>query len=267
MTIHASWRRAAAVLAAAAAMLAAGCAPQPSVQVTQPASRDGTVESIQTQQVQKVPERPEWTKKDKLAFEREMLGLYVSDHPLSGMEAALRGAAETGVAALHGEEVEDGRVVTVAGLITSVTRKVNKKGDVYAIVSLEDLEASVEVMVFPKTMAQIGHLLVEDAVVITTGRVDKRDETAKFIPRELELFEPQVDEHPPLRLHLPPSRLDNATIDRLQELIGDFPGDSEVHILLGDKQVLRLSDDHLVDTRTGLIGELRALLGHESVVL
>ncbi len=72
---------------------------------------------------------------------------------------------------------------------------------------------------------------------------------------------------PPLRLHLPPSRLDNATIDRLQELIGDFPGDSEVHILLGDKQVLRLSDDHLVDTRTGLIGELRALLGHESVVL
>ena len=87
------------------------------------------------------------------------------------------------------------------------------------------------------------------------------------VARELELFEPQLDEHPPLRLHLPPTRLDDATIDRLQELIGDFPGESEVHILLGEKQVLRLSDDHLVNTQSGIIGELRALLGHEAVVI
>jgi hypothetical protein len=76
-----------------------------------------------------------------------------------------------------------------------------------------------------------------------------------------------VDENPPLRLHLPPARLDDDTIDRLRELFGDFVGESEVHILLGDKQVLRLSDDHLVDTKSGLIGELRALLGHDAVVL
>lgn len=207
----------------------------------------------------------EFDKKHRLAFEKEMLGLYVSDHPLLGAEQALKRKVDCTILELG--DLDDGTQRTVGGVITGLQRKWTKKGDLMAVFVLEDLQGSVEVMVFPKTMAQIGHLLVEDAVVITTGRVDKRDETAKFIPRELELFEPQVDEHPPLRLHLPPSRLDNATIDRLQELIGDFPGDSEVHILLGDKQVLRLSDDHLVDTRTGLIGELRALLGHESVVL
>jgi len=207
----------------------------------------------------------EFDKKHRLAFEKEMLGLYVSDHPLLGAEQALKRKVDCTILELG--DLDDGTQRTVGGVITGLQRKWTKKGDLMAVFVLEDLQGSVEVMVFPKTMAQIGHLLVEDAVVITTGRVDKRDETAKFIPRELELFEPQVDEHPPLRLHLPPSRLDNATIDQLQELIGDFPGDSEVHILLGDKQVLRLSEDHLVDTRTGLIGELRALLGHESVVL
>ncbi len=212
----------------------------------------------------KIPD-VEFDKKQRLAFEKEMLGLYVSDHPLLGAEQALKRKVDCGVLELN--DLEDGTQRTIGGVITGLQRKWTKKGDLMAVFTLEDLQGSVEVMVFPKTMAQIGHLLVEDAVVITTGRVDKRDDTAKFIPRELELFEPQLDEHPPLRLHLPPTRLDDATIDRLQELIGDFPGESEVHILLGEKQVLRLSDDHLVNTQSGIIGELRALLGHEAVVI
>ncbi|UDY35992.1 DNA polymerase III subunit alpha [Dermatobacter hominis] len=212
----------------------------------------------------KIPD-VEFDKKQRLAFEKEMLGLYVSDHPLLGAEQALKRKVDCNVLELN--DLEDGTQRTIGGVITGLQRKWTKKGDLMAVFVLEDLQGSVEVMVFPKTMAQIGHLLVEDAVVVTTGRVDKRDETAKFIPRELELFEPQLDEHPPLRLHLPPSRLDDDTIVRLQELIGDFPGESEVHILLGERQVLRLSDEHLVNTQSGIIGELRALLGHESVVL
>ena len=212
----------------------------------------------------KIPD-VEFDKKQRLAFEKEMLGLYVSDHPLLGAEQALKRKVDCTVLELN--DLDDGTQRTIGGVITGLQRKWTKKGDLMAVFVLEDLQGSVEVMVFPKTMAQIGHLLVEDAVVITTGRVDKRDDTAKFIPRELELFEPQLDEHPPLRLHLPPTRLDDATIDRLQELIGDFPGESEVHILLGEKQVLRLSDDHLVNTQSGIIGELRALLGHEAVVI
>ncbi|MFZ4516762.1 MAG: DNA polymerase III subunit alpha [Microthrixaceae bacterium] len=207
----------------------------------------------------------EFEKKQRLTFEKEMLGLYVSDHPLLGAEQAL--GRKTDCTLMDLVDAEDGAHRRIGGVITNLQRKWTKKGDLMAVFTLEDLQSSVEVMVFPKTMADIGHLLADDAVVLLTGRVDKRDDTPKFIPRELELFEPLSDERPPLRLHLPPTKLTEATVDRLKELFVDFPGESEVHILLGERQVLRLPDDVLVDVRSGLVGELRALLGHEAVVI
>jgi DNA polymerase-3 subunit alpha len=207
----------------------------------------------------------EFDKKLRLTFEKEMLGLYVSDHPLLGAEQALKRKVDCTLAELA--EVDEGAQRTVGGVITGLQRKWTKKGDLMAVLTLEDLQGTVEVMVFPKTMAQVGHLLADDAVVLITGRVDKREDTVKFIPREVELFEPMADMTPPLRLHLPPARLDDAMVDRLKELFADFPGESEVHILLGERQVLRLPDQFLVSTRSGLVGELRALLGHEAVVV
>jgi DNA-directed DNA polymerase III PolC len=212
----------------------------------------------------KVPD-VEFDKKQRLTFEKEMLGLYVSDHPLLGAEQALKRKVDCTLAELV--EVDEGAQRTVGGVITALQRKWTKKGDLMAVFTLEDLQGTVEVMVFPKTMAQIGHLLADDAVVIVTGRVDKRDDTPKFIPREVELFEPLAEGTPPLRLHLPPSRLDDAMVDRLKELFADFPGEAEVHILLGERQVLRLPDQFLVSTQSGLVGELRALLGHDAVVV
>ncbi len=207
----------------------------------------------------------EFEKKQRLTFEKEMLGLYVSDHPLLGAEQAL--GRKTDCTVMELADADDGAQRRIGGVITNLQRKWTKKGDLMAVFTLEDLQSSVEVMVFPKTMGEIGHLLADDAVVLLTGRVDKRDDTPKFIPRELELFEPLSDERPPLRLHLPPTKLTEATVDRLKELFVDFPGESEVHILLGERQVLRLPDDVLVDVRSGLVGELRALLGHEAVVI
>lgn len=207
----------------------------------------------------------DFDKKQRLVFEKEMLGLYVSDHPLMGAEAALRRKVDCTLGDLV--EVEDGSRRTVGGVITNLQRKWTKKGDLMAVFTLEDLQGSIEVMVFPRTMAEIGHLLEDDAVVILGARVDKRDETPKLIATDLELFEPMADGEPPLRLHLPPTRLTDQTLGRLKELFLDFPGDSEVYICVGERQVVRLPDDFTVSTRTGLVGELRALLGHESVVV
>jgi DNA polymerase-3 subunit alpha len=207
----------------------------------------------------------EFDKKQRLTFEKEMLGLYVSDHPLMGAEQALK--RKTDCTLLELADADDGAFRTVGGVITNLQRKWTKKGDLMAVFVLEDLQGSVEVMVFPKTMADIGHLLADDTVVILTGRVDKREDTPKFIPRELEVFEPLADVRPPLRLHLPAGRLTDDTVQRLKELFADFPGESEVHILLGERQVLRLPDEFLVSTRSGLVGELRALLGHDAVLV
>ena len=211
-----------------------------------------------------IPDR-DFDKKLRLAFEKEMLGLYVSDHPLLGAEAALRKKVDCSVLELS--EVEDGSRRTVGGVITGLQRKWTKKGDLMAVFTLEDLQGSVEVMVFPRTMSEIGHLLADDAVVILGARVDRRDETPKLIAGDIELFEPLAEGEAPLRLHLPPSRLTDQTVERLKELFLDFPGESEVYILLGDRQVVRLPEQYSVSTRTGLVGELRALLGRESVVV
>jgi len=207
----------------------------------------------------------DFDKKQRLIFEKEMLGLYVSDHPLLGAESALRKKTDCSVADLF--EVEDGSRRTVGGVITGLQRKWTKKGDLMAVFTLEDLGGSVEVMVFPRTMTEIGHLLADDAVVLLGARVDKRDDTPKLIATDIELFEAMPDTDPPLRLHLTPTRLTDETVDRLKELILDFPGDSEVLLLLDDQHVLRLPDQYTVSTRSGLVGELRALLGHEAVVV
>src|SRR5699024_1161794 len=135
-----------------------------------------------------------------------------------------------------------------------------------AVLTLEDLQGSVEVMVFPRTMSDIGHLLDEDAVVIVKGRVDKRDDQAKFIAMDLEVFDGVADGAPPLRLRLAPNRLDPATVDELKTLLTRFRGESQVFLHLADDKVLRLPDQYCVETDTSLIGELRVLLGPSAVL-
>jgi DNA polymerase-3 subunit alpha len=207
----------------------------------------------------------DFDKKLRLTFEKEMLGLYVSDHPLLGAETALRKKVDCSVPELY--DVEDGSRRTVGGVITGLQRKWTKKGDLMAVFTLEDLQGAVEVMVFPRTMAEIGHLLADDTVIILGARVDGRDDTPKLIATDIELFEPLAEGEPPLRLHVAPTRLTDDTIDRLKELFLDFPGESEVYILLDERQVVRLPEQYTVSTRSGLVGELRALLGQDAVVL
>ncbi len=212
------------------------------------------------------PSIPEvdFPKKERLAHEKEMLGLYVSDHPLFGLERLIARKADATVADL--EELEDGARRTIGGVITALQRKWTKKGALMAVFTLEDLQGAVEVMVFPKTMEAIGHLLEEDAVVLLGARVDRRDDTPKLIASDIEPFEATPEGTPPLRLALQPNRMTEPTVAKLKELFADFPGEAEVHILLGDKRVLRLPDDFLVDTNSGLVGELRVLLGSDAVL-
>ena len=105
-------------------------------------------------------------------------------------------------------------------------------------------------------------------MVICQARVDHREDQAKLIVRDVEVFEVSVDTNPPLRIQLHPNRMTDDVVDHLRALLVEFPGDSEVYIHLGERQVVRLPDQFMVDTRTGgLVSELRVLLGAEAVVL
>ena len=109
----------------------------------------------------------EWDKQTLLAFERDMLGLYVSDHPLFGIEHVLAQHADTPISRLLGEDPpKDRSQVTIAGLVTSLTLKRNKKGELWAIAEVEDLEGSVEVLFFAKTYMTVSTMLNTDTVCV-----------------------------------------------------------------------------------------------------
>jgi len=207
----------------------------------------------------------EFEKKQKLAFEKEMLGLYISDHPLKGLERQLARKCDAQI--LDIAELEDGDFKMVGGVVTALQRKWTKKGDLMAVFVLEDLGGSIEAMVFPRTMSEINHLLNDDAIVVCKVRVDKRDDLPKLIIMELDLFDAEVsDTADPVNIQLPERGLPDDKFTALRELLAEYPGKSEVFIYLGEVQY-KLPGDMRVNSRSGLVGELRVLLGPDAIRL
>jgi DNA polymerase-3 subunit alpha len=206
----------------------------------------------------------EFAKRERLSFEKEMLGLYVSDHPLMGAEASLRRRCDGRLTDLA--EMDDGTIRTFGGVVTGLQRKWTRKGDLMAVFVLEDLQTAVEVMVFPKSMTDHGHKLADDAVVTVRARVDARDDQPKLIAMEVEPFEPMSGEAFPLRVKVAPAALSEGLIDDLKRLLGEHPGDSPVLLHLGEQKVLRLPEAWTVDVAPGLLAELRVLLGPTAIL-
>ncbi|BAN02276.1 DNA polymerase III subunit alpha [Ilumatobacter coccineus] len=213
-----------------------------------------------------IPENMEFDKSEKLRFEKEMLGLYVSDHPLFGVEAALRRKVEHNLIDLP--NMEDGAAVVVGGIITNLARKFTKKGDQMAVFVLEDLDASIEVTIFPRTLAEQGHKLEDDLIVSVKGRLDRRDESRFGIIGQTITVLQGLDDGPaaPLRLRLPASSLDELKVQRLKRILNEHPGESVVMVDLGQGKILKLADEFRVDLDRS-VGELRMAFGHEAVLL
>ncbi|MEM9565864.1 MAG: DNA polymerase III subunit alpha [Actinomycetota bacterium] len=208
----------------------------------------------------------EFEKSQRLAFEKEMLGLYVSDHPLMGLEGALKRKADDTIAELA--DTEDGNMVTVGGVVTGLQRKWTRKGDLMAVLVLEDLTDSVETMVFPRTFADYGHLLEDDRIVVIRGRADGRDDQPKLMAQSIEVLDvDSLGSAAPLQLAIRPNQLSDTLIDRLKTILVEHRGPSPVVIHLSEHKSVRLSDEYCVDTSNGLVPELRVLLGAEAIAV
>ena len=133
-----------------------------------------------------VPDLPDWDKRTKLA-EREMLGLYVSDHPLQGLEHILAAERDMGIGELLADDGPRESTVTIAGMITNITRKTTRRGDIWAVITVEDLEASIEVLLFPKAYEMVSTVLATDTVVKIKGRVKVEDDVVSLNASELSL--------------------------------------------------------------------------------
>jgi DNA polymerase-3 subunit alpha len=198
-----------------------------------------------------------------LAQEKEMLGLFVSDHPLLGVEGLLARMTDVPISALA--DRPQGDVVTIGGMVAAITKKVTRRGDVMMLLYMEDLAgAAVEVLVFPKTVEQCASMLRPDAILLIKGRTDRdaRDDSAKLVA--MEIHEPKLGDDQPLVIKLPVDSCTHNTVELLKEVLSNHPGSTHVFLHLDRQEkttVLRLGSQFWVDTTNGLHAELKALLG------
>ena len=207
----------------------------------------------------------EWETKHKLALEREMLGLYVTGHPLDGVEHLLADMSDSSVPKILEGQVKSGTQVSIGGLLTSVERRVTKQGLPWANARLEDLTGGVEVLFFPKTYAVFGMEVADDAIVLLRGRVNEREGRLSIIVNDLVL--PDVSaagESRPVAVSLPTRLCTPDRVTALKQVLTRHPGTSDVHVRLvsGEKiSTFKLDDRLRVEPSSALMGDLKALLG------
>jgi DNA polymerase-3 subunit alpha len=206
--------------------------------------------------------------KDMLLLkEKEMLGVYVSDHPLLGVEGLLARMCDCSIAALA--ERQPGEIVTIGGMVTSFNKRVTKNGGILVLMHMEDLGgATVEILVFSRVYEQFAPLLRPDAILLMKGRVDRdvRDDSVKFMA--LEVKEPKLGENLPLTISMPIDACTEKVVESLKEVLSGHPGSTQVFLHLGGGKkttTLRLGSEFWVDTSRGLHAELKALLGPQAL--
>ncbi len=217
-----------------------------------------------TEAEEQVPERPEWAKKDKLAFEREMLGLYVSDHPLAGLEVALAKHASTTVNEINNPDANfDGEIVTVAGLITSVQHRVAKSGNQYGMITVEDFTGEIQVLLMGKSYLEFGPILQNDAIASVRGKVNARDDGMSMHAYGVSLPEvEQAEIGAPISITVQDRRATEKTMRELKELLGRHPGQNEVRLRLLTPTAVRVFElPHLVSVTSSFFGDIKGLLG------
>ncbi len=209
----------------------------------------------------------EYERAEKLRHEKEMLGLYVSDHPLNGLERQLAERVDFGIAAVV-ESPPDGRSVWLGGVVVNVEQRFTRKGDRMMILQLEDLSGSIELIVFARTLAKSDVNVVADELYLFNCRISKRaDEEMRAIV--IGIKKPNLStDAAPMRLRAPVSHVTEAVVGRLNAALRSHPGHSDVylHLLNGHREtVLRLGVT--VEARPGLYGELKSILGRDAILV
>ncbi len=212
----------------------------------------------------KVPD-DEWEDKHKLALEREMLGLYVSGHPLNGVAHLLAAQVDTQIPAILDGDVANESQVRVGGILASVNRRVNKNGMPWASAQLEDLTGGIEVMFFPHSYSAYGAEIADDVVVLINAKVAIRDDRISLIANELVVPDfSNAQPNRPLAVSLPTRQCTHDKVSALKQVLARHPGTSQVHLRLisGERiTTLELDASLRVTLSPALMGDLKALLG------
>ncbi len=212
-----------------------------------------------------IPDLDDWDKMTLLGHERDMLGLYVSDHPLMGLEHVLSQGTDCTIGQLMlDEERADGSTLTISGLVTSVQRKMTKRGDAWAMITLEDLDGAIDVLLFPSAYQLAAPHLSEDAILTVRGRLSRSKDQPEIHGQEITV--PDLSDGPsgPVVISVPSTRCTPPVVEQLREVLSTHPGLTEVQLRLLAREattVMRLDDRLRVTPSAALFADLKQLLG------
>jgi DNA polymerase-3 subunit alpha len=179
-----------------------------------------------------LPQLPEWSSREKSAKEKDVLGFYLSGHPLEHLREEIDRIATAGIA--QALELGHDAEVRVVGIVGDVKQITTKAGKLMGMVWLEDLTGRVECTVFPEAFEQARAVLQTDAIVVASGRVEVRDDRgAKLLLNEVRPWEQGRDQfRPVLQIELKAEALDEACLADIAAVLTNHPGDSEVYLYL-----------------------------------
>jgi DNA polymerase-3 subunit alpha len=222
----------------------------------------------QTLSDDQIPEVEPWHESELLIGERELLGVYMSGHPLSQYEGVLKRYQLTNVEGLPG--LEDGSQTRLGGLIAGLTQRFTKKKDPMAVFRLEDLDGSVEVVVYPEAYRDNREVLAPDRAVMVCGEVKKEDSAVKILANEIYPLEevPRLFvDH--MGIHVTSSQAEQGILEKIRDRLALHPGRTPVKICLqfpgGEKVFLDTDGSYKVTCDETLIQEVERLVGEEHV--
>jgi DNA polymerase-3 subunit alpha len=162
------------------------------------------------------------------------------------------------------EERGDGSPITISGLVTSVQRKITKRGDAWAMITLEDLDGAIDVLLFPSAYQLASTHLVEDAIITVKGRLSRSKDQPELHGQEVSV--PDLSDGPsgPVVISLPSTRCTPPVVEQLRDVLGTHPGMTEVQLRLltrGSTTLMRLDDRLRVSPSPALFADLKQLLG------
>jgi DNA polymerase III subunit alpha len=209
--------------------------------------------------------KEEWDKAEKLSYEKEALGLYVSEHPLSGIREALRRKTDAQIIEL--ERRRDGDVVTVGGIVGALRQTTTKKGEPMVFMRLDDVSGSVEAIVFNSVYGAARDLLEADRILIVKGRIDHKEGETKLIAMEVAPFE-ATPERTEVTLKIDARKAPAGTIQELASLLREYPGEAAVVaavVTSAGPLTLAFGPDFRVRPEPDFYAEVKSLLGEAAV--
>ena len=224
-----------------------------------------------------IPKLDEMKKADLMLLEKETTGIYLSGHPMDDYRAYLRNTHVVPIGALMDDEsqYQDDQIVSVAGVVQAVKMKTTRNNSMMAYVTIEDDTAAIEMLAFSNVLSQYGGYLKENVAVVVTGRLSTRDNKESQIVinrvRPISDFAKEKPEMQPMHneklegtLYLRLPSESDVRFQKVKAILNMFPGESQAVVYFADTKLRRGSRCGL---DTGMLNELKSLLGAENVVL